>query len=155
MLQELTINIKPLHHLREEISLKDITPLWDAFSHLPFQHLEKQSFGLYCRVNPHPISVMMKRSYFYPPLPRHLVVGVVVTTDAEAKKLAGGALDLEPLNLQGTLEKPIAGLQVPVAAPQEMHAADGQEVSGGQSLQEGLELICVTKRERVRADCKT
>lgn len=79
----------------------------------------------------------------------------MVTTDAEAKKLAGGALDLEPLNLQGTLEEPVAGLQVPVAAPQEMHTADGQEVSGGQSLQEGLELICVTERERVRADCKT
>ena len=83
----------------------------------------------------------MWRSYLYPPFPRHLVVGVVVTTDAEAKELAGGALDLEPLNLQGTLEEPVAGLQVPVTAPQEMHTADRQEVSGGQPLQEGLELI--------------
>lgn len=71
----------------------------------------------------------------------------MVTTDAEAKELAGGTLDLEPLDLQGALEEPVAGLQVPVAAPQEMHTADGQEVSGGQPLQEGLELIWVTERE--------
>ncbi|TNN83192.1 hypothetical protein EYF80_006525 [Liparis tanakae] len=58
----------------------------------------------------------------------HLVVGVVVTTDAEAKELASGALDLEPLDLQGTLQEPVAGLKVPVAAPQEMHTADGQEL---------------------------
>lgn len=78
---------------------------------------------------------------FYPPLPRHLVVGIVVTTDAEAKELAGGVLDLESLDLQGALEQPVAGLQVPVASPQEMHAANGQEVGGGQPLQEGLELV--------------
>lgn len=83
----------------------------------------------------------MWRLYFYPPLPRHLVVWVVVTTDAEAKELAGGALNLEPLDLQRTLKEPVAGLKVPVTAPQEMHTADGQEVSGGQPLQEGLELI--------------
>lgn len=65
----------------------------------------------------------------------------MVATDAEAKELAGGALNLEPLDLQGALEEPVAGLQVPVAAPQEVHAADGQEVSGGQPLQEGLELV--------------
>lgn len=76
-----------------------------------------------------------------------MVVGVVVTTDAEAKELAGGALDLEPLDLQGTLQEPVASLKVPVAAPQEMHAADGQEVSGGQPLQEGLELIWMTGGE--------
>lgn len=69
------------------------------------------------------------------------MVGVVVAADAEAKELAGGALDLEPLDLQGALQQPVAGLQVPVAAPQEVHAANGQEVSGGQPLQEGLELI--------------
>lgn len=85
--------------------------------------------------------------YIYPPLPGHMVVGVVVTTDAEAKELAGGALDLEPLDLQGTLQEPVASLKVPVAAPQEMHAADGQEVSGGQPLQEGLELIWMTGGE--------
>lgn len=71
------------------------------------------------------------------------MVGVVVAADAEAKELAGGVLDLEPLDLQGALQQPVAGLQVPVAAPQEVHAADGQEVSGGQPLQEGLELIWV------------
>lgn len=76
------------------------------------------------------------------------MVGVVVAADAEAKELAGGALDLEPLDLQGALQQPVAGLQVPVAAPQEVHAADGQEVSGGQPLEEGLELICVRKREK-------
>lgn len=75
------------------------------------------------------------------------MVGVVVAADAEAKELAGGALDLEPLDLQGALQQPVAGLQVPVAAPQEVHAADGQEVSGGQPLQEGLELIWVRGRE--------
>lgn len=69
------------------------------------------------------------------------MVWVVVATDAEAKELAGGALNLEPLDLQGALEEPVASLQVPVAAPQEVHAADGQEVSGGQPLQEGLELV--------------
>lgn len=78
------------------------------------------------------------------------MVWVVVTTDAEAKELAGGALNLEPLDLQGALEEPVAGLKVPVTAPQEMHAADGQEVSGGQPLQEGLELIWVSWRDRVR-----
>lgn len=92
----------------------------------------------------------MWMSYLYPPLPRHLVVGVVVTTDAEAKELAGGTLDLEPLDLKGTLKEPVAGLKVPVAAPQEMHTADGQEVSGGQPLQKGLELIWVTERDGVR-----
>ena len=74
------------------------------------------------------------------------MVGIVVTADAEAKELAGSALDLEPLRLQGALEEPVASLQVPVAAPQEMHAAHRQEVSGGQSLQEGLELIWATGR---------
>lgn len=74
----------------------------------------------------------------------------MVTTDAEAKELAGSALDLEPLYLQGALKEPIAGLQVPVAAPQEMNTADGQEVSGGQPLQEGLELIWMTERDGVR-----
>lgn len=64
------------------------------------------------------------------------MVGIVVTTDAEAKELAGCASDLEPLDLQGALKEPVAGLQVPVAAPQKMHAADGQEMSGGQPLQE-------------------
>lgn len=74
----------------------------------------------------------------------------MVTTDAEAKELAGGALDLEPLDLQGTLKQPVACLKVPVAAPQEMHTADGQEVSGGQPLQEGLELVWMTERDGVR-----
>lgn len=74
----------------------------------------------------------------------------MVTTDAEAKELAGCALDLKSLDLQGTLKEPVASLQVPVAAPQEMHAADGQEVCGGQSLQEGLELLCLPERDRVR-----
>lgn len=69
------------------------------------------------------------------------MVGVVVTADAEAEELAGGALDLESLDLQGALKEPVAGLEVPVAAPQKMHAADGQEMSGGQPLQKGLELI--------------
>lgn len=72
---------------------------------------------------------MAWRSHFYPPLPRHLMIWVVVTTDAEAKKLAGCALNLEPLDLEGALEEPVAGLKVPVAAPQEMHTADGEEVS--------------------------
>ena len=71
-----------------------------------------------------------------PPLPRHLVVGVVVAADAEAKELAGGALDLEPLGLQGALEQAVAGLQVPVTAPQKVDTADRQEVGGGQPLQE-------------------
>lgn len=75
------------------------------------------------------------------------MVGVVVAADAEAKELAGGALDLEPLDLQGALQQPVASLQVPVAAPQEVHAADGQEVGGGQPLQEGLELIWAKGRE--------
>lgn len=81
-----------------------------------------------------------------PPLPRHLVVGVVVAADAEAKELAGGALDLEPLGLQGALEQAVAGLQVPVTAPQEVDTADRQEVGGGQPLQERLKLIW--RRER-------
>lgn len=80
-------------------------------------------------VTEYKISIMIWRSYFYPPLPRHLVVWVVVATDAEAKQLAGSALNLEPLDLQGTLKEPVAGLKVPVTAPQEMHAADWQEVS--------------------------
>ena len=42
MLQEATIKIKPLHHLRGDISLKVVTPLWDTFSHLLFSRLEKQ-----------------------------------------------------------------------------------------------------------------
>lgn len=75
------------------------------------------------------------------------MVGVVVAADAEAKELAGGALDLEPLDLQGALQQPVASLQVPVAAPQEVHAANGQEVGGGQPLQEGLELIWAEGRE--------
>lgn len=45
------------------------------------------------------------------------MVRVVVTTNAEAKKLAGSALNLEPLDLQGALKEPVAGLQVPVTAP--------------------------------------
>lgn len=53
------------------------------------------------------------------------MIWVVVTTDAEAKKLAGRALNLEPLDLKGTLKEPVAGLKVPVAAPQEMDTADG------------------------------
>lgn len=71
------------------------------------------------------LSKSTPRPYFYPPLPRHLVAGIVVTTDAEAKELAGGALDLEPLDLQGTLKESVAGLQVPVTAPQKMNTADG------------------------------
>lgn len=74
----------------------------------------------------------------------------MVTTDAEAKELAGGALNLEPLDLQGALKEPVAGLKVPVAAPQEMHTADGQKVSGGQPLQEGLKLIWVTEGDGAR-----
>lgn len=74
----------------------------------------------------------------------------MVTTDAEAKELAGSALDLEPLDLQGTLKEPVASLKVPVTAPQEMHTADGQEVSGGQPLQEGLELIWMTESDEVK-----
>lgn len=74
------------------------------------------------------------------------MVRVVVTTDAEAEELAGSALNLEPLDLQGTLEEPVAGLEVPVTSPQEMHTADGQEVSGGQPLQERLELVWMRER---------
>lgn len=84
---------------------------------------------------------MTQRSRFHPPLPGHLMVWVVVTADAEAEKLAGGVLNLESLDLQGALEEPVAGLEVPVAPPQEVHAADGEEVSRGQPLQERLELI--------------
>lgn len=73
----------------------------------------------------------MLRLCFYPPLPRHLVVGIVVTTDAEVKELAGCTLNLESLDLQGTLKEPVASLQVPVAAPQKMNTADGQKVCGG------------------------
>lgn len=91
----------------------------------------------------------MQRLCFHLPLSRHLVVRVVVAADAEAKELAGSALNLEPLDLQRALQQPVASLQVPVAAPQEVHAADGQEVSGGQPLQEGLELVWVKGREEV------
>lgn len=73
------------------------------------------------------------------------MVWVVVTTDAEAKQLAGGVLNLESLDLQGALEEPVAGLEVPVAAPQEVHAADWEEVSRGQPLQERLEFIWTTE----------
>lgn len=45
------------------------------------------------------LSVLLSGLYFYPPLPGHLVVGIVVTADAQAKELAGSALDLEPLDL--------------------------------------------------------
>lgn len=69
------------------------------------------------------------------------MVWVVVTTDAEAKQLASGVLNLESLDLQGALEEPVASLEVPVAAPQEVHAANGEEVSRGQPLQERLEFI--------------
>lgn len=86
-------------------------------------------------------SRVTQRSRFHPPLPGHLMVWVVVTTDAEAEKLAGGVLNLESLDLQGALEEPVAGLEVPVAPPQQVHAADGEEVSRGQPLQERLELI--------------
>lgn len=82
-----------------------------------------------------------QRSRFHPPLPGHLMVWVVVTTDAEAEQLAGGVLNLQSLDLQGGLEEPVAGLEVPVAAPQEVHAADGKEVSRGQPLQKRLEFI--------------
>lgn len=85
---------------------------------------------------------------FHLPLPGHLVVWVVVTADAEAKKLAGGVLNLESLDLQGALEEPVASLEVPVTAPQEVHAADGEEVSGGQPLQERLEFIWATEMVR-------
>lgn len=64
------------------------------------------------------------------------MVRVVVATDAETEKLAGGVLNLESLDLQGALEEPVAGLEVPVAAPQEVHTADGEEMSRGQPLQE-------------------
>lgn len=70
-----------------------------------------------------------------------------MTTDAESKELAGSTLDLEPLDLQGTLKEPVTGLQVPVTAPQEVHTVDGQEVSGGQPFQEGLELIWMMERD--------
>lgn len=63
------------------------------------------------------------------------MVGIVVTADAEAEELAGSALDLQSLHLQGALKKPVAGLQIPVAAPEKMHTADGEEMSGGQPLQ--------------------
>lgn len=86
-----------------------------------------------------------QRSRFHPPLPGHLMVRVVVTADAEAKQLAGGVLNLEPLDLEGALEEPVAGLEVPVAAPQEVHAADGEEVSRGQPLQERLEFVWATE----------
>lgn len=86
-------------------------------------------------------SRVTQRSRFHPPLSGHLMVRVVMTTDAEAEKLAGGVLNLESLDLQGALEEPVAGLEVPVAPPQEVHAADGEEVSRGQPLQERLELI--------------
>lgn len=49
----------------------------------------------------------------------------MVAADAEPKKLAGSALNLEPLNLQRALKEPVAGLKVPVATPQEMNTADG------------------------------
>lgn len=159
-LQEETIQIKPQRHLKGDISLKYIitylmtsyisTSLcfsWNWKSKYPTISAPNSTIAACCWLNPHLISTTMWRSYIYPPLPRHLVVGVVVTTDAEAKELASGALDLEPLDLQGTLQEPVAGLKVPVAAPQEMHTAHGQEVSGGQPLQEGLELIWMTERE--------
>lgn len=73
----------------------------------------------------------------------------MVTTDAEAKELAGSALDLVPLDLQRALKEPVASLKVPVTAPEEMHTADGQEVSGRKPLQEGLELIWMTGRDGV------
>lgn len=73
------------------------------------------------------------------------MVWVVVTTDAEAKQLASGVLNLESLDLQGALEEPVASLEVPVAAPQEVHAANGEEVSRGQPLQERLEFIWTTE----------
>lgn len=137
--------IKPWHDLRGETSYERCHLSVGDF--LPFQHYGKQisgnisTFGPHCGVNPHLIPTVLWRLCFYPPLPRHLVVGIVVTTDAEVKELAGRSLNLESLDLQGTLKEPVASLQVPVAAPQEMHAADGQEMRGGQPLQEGLELI--------------
>lgn len=76
------------------------------------------------------------------------MVWVVVTTDAEAKQLAGSVLNLETLDLQGGLEEPVAGLEVPVAAPQEVHAANGEEVSRGQPLQERLKFIWITEEVR-------
>lgn len=42
---------------------------------------------------------MTPRSRFHPPLPGHLMVWVVETTDAEAKELAGSVLNLESLDL--------------------------------------------------------
>lgn len=78
------------------------------------------------------------------------MVGVVVTADAEAEQLAGGVLNLEPLDLQGALEEPVAGLEVPVAAPQQVHTADGEEVGGRQPPQERLELIWTTETEGMR-----
>lgn len=97
------------------------------------------TFELKCHIF---VMMLKDQLFFYPPLPGHLVVGIVVTADAEAKELAGGVLDLGALNVEGTLEEPVASLQVPVTPPQEVHTADGQEVSRGQPLQKGLELIC-------------
>lgn len=73
------------------------------------------------------------------------MVGVVVAADAKAKELAGGALDLLPLGLQRALQQPVARLKVPVVPPQQMDAADRQEVGGRQPLQEGLKLIWRTQ----------
>lgn len=117
MLQGATIKIRPFRIVRKSVG----SPRGFIF---PFGH---------------------QRSRFHPPLPGHLMVRVVVTADAEAKQLAGGVLNLEPLDLEGALEESVAGLEVPVAAPQEVHAADGEEMSRGQPLQERLEFVWATE----------
>lgn len=125
MLQEETIKIKLLHHLTGAVPFSDVNTLrlkLTSAASVLFSHAEltieisttstaksltpKTTVFVYV-VRQYPICmvpVSSPMSCFYPPLPRHLVVRIVVTTDAEAKELAGSALDLEPLDLQGTLK---------------------------------------------------
>lgn len=65
----------------------------------------------------------------------------MVAADAQAEEFAGRALDLQSLGLQRTLQEPIAVLKVPVAAPQQVNAAHGEEMRRWQPLQKRLKLI--------------
>ena len=69
------------------------------------------------------------------------MVGIVAAADAEAEELAGGALDLLPLGLHGTLQELVAVLHVPVVAPVLMDAPNGQEVVAGETLHKRFKLI--------------
>jgi hypothetical protein len=62
------------------------------------------------------------------------VIGVVAATHAEAKELAGSALNLLPLCLSGTLQELVAVLQIPVIATVLVDATDSQEVVAGKAL---------------------